>query len=174
MRRFTLVWSLFLSLSPAALHAQEPGYPQYCCTDVGRFGPFGNGTVNVGERCSAVDTAGVRHVGAACHGRAGPPMFGPMETTGYADRCCTDVGVLGPFRDASWREGDSCAAVTEDGTRHEGVACYGVGALLGRTARGEQLLAAAHRTSCGGDSVTAIRLAATPASPAAARRTGSR
>src|SRR3954454_20181296 len=73
-----------LALLPTALRAQEYGYPHYCCTDVGRFGPFENGTVNAGDQCSATDTGGVRHVGTACHGPASPPLYGPMDTVGFA------------------------------------------------------------------------------------------
>jgi hypothetical protein len=169
---FLLGW---LAATPAALRAQEPGYPRYCCTDAGRIGPFENGTVNAGERCSVLDTAGVRHVGFACHGPLSPAMLGPMETRGYADRCCTDVGVLGPFRDARWQEGDRCSAQAEDGQRYDGVACYGVSGLLDRARRDGRLLAAAHHGSCAENGGVRSGLAAAiQGSPGAAPRTGSR
>jgi hypothetical protein len=41
-----------LGVAPDA-SAQAPGYPQYCCTEAGRFGPFSNGSIGRGERCSA-------------------------------------------------------------------------------------------------------------------------
>lgn len=164
-----------LTALPVGLRAQEPGYPRYCCTDAGQFGPFENGTIDVGERCSAVDTAGVRHVGSACHGPPSPAMFGPMDTLSYADRCCTDVGVLGPFYDATWQEGDPCAARAEDGQRYEGVACYGVSGLLDRARRDGRLLAAAREGTCAGrGGLRAGLAAASRASPGAAPRTGSR
>ncbi|HEU4647845.1 MAG TPA: hypothetical protein VFS33_02200 [Gemmatimonadales bacterium] len=163
-----------LALLPAALPAQEPGYPLYCCTDVGRFGPFENGTVNVGEQCSAMDTARVRHVGTACHGPASPALYGPMDTVGYADHCCTDAGVFGPFGDVTWQEGDSCATVAEDGQRHDGVACYSVSGLLERAARNGRVLAAARAGGCGAPTLTVARGDATPASPGSAPRTGLR
>jgi hypothetical protein len=162
-----------LALLSAEVRAQEPGYPRYCCTDVGRFGPFENGTVTAGEQCSAVDTAGVRHVGAACHGPLSPPMYGPIDTLGYADHCCTDGGVFGPFGDVTWQEGDSCAAVAEDGQRHDGVACYGVSGLLERANRDGRVLAAARARGCGPESLTVARDDAMPAWLGTALRTGS-
>jgi hypothetical protein len=168
---------LIAGLLPAAVQAQEPGYPTYCCTDAGRFGPFSNGTVNVGERCSAADTTGVRHVGTACHGPANPLTLGPMDTTGYADRCCTDIGVLGPVAGATWLEGDSCAATTADGAHHAGVACYGVSGLLERARRTGRVLAAARSTGCGASQPATLRTAlavASPASPVRKPPAGSR
>jgi hypothetical protein len=161
-----------LALLPAELRAQEPGYPLYCCTDVGRFGPFYNGTLTVGEQCSAKDTTGVRHVGAACNGPLSPPMYGPMDTLGYADHCCTDAAVFGPFGDVTWQEGDSCAAVAEDGQRHNGVACYGVNQLLERANRDGRVLAAARAGGCGPQSLTVARGDAMPMLPATVPRTG--
>lgn len=162
-----------LALLPAEVRAQEPGYPHYCCTDVGRFGPFENGTVNVGDQCSAADTARVRHVGTACHGPPSPALYGPMDTIGYADHCCTDAGVFGPFGDVTWQEGDSCAAVAEDGQRHDGVACYGVSGLLERANRDGRVLAAARVGGCGPQSLTVARGDAMPAWLGTALRTGS-
>jgi len=176
MRRFAC--SLLLAaLLPAAAWAQEPGYPTYCCTGAGRFGPFSNGTVNVGERCSATDTTGVRHVGTACHGPANPLTIAPMDTTGYADRCCTDVGVLGPVAGATWLEGDKCAVTAADGSEHEGVACYGVSGLLERARRTGRVLAAAHAGGCGAAAPATLRTAlaaASPVSPAPTPPPGSR
>ncbi len=185
MRPFHLLLfllSLSLIMHPALLPAQEPGYPLYCCTDAGRFGPYENGTVNAGERCSAVDTARVRHVGTACHGPPSPPMLGPMETRGYADHCCTDVAVFGPFHDTTWQEGDQCAVEGEEGQRHDGVACYGVSGLLQRASVDGRLLAAA-RAAVGGCSPRAGAAAlvirdvpggAMPVSPGPGRPPGSR
>jgi hypothetical protein len=111
-----------LALAPAA-RAQAPGYPQYCCTRAGRFGPFSNGSIGRGERCSAVAANGRRHVGKACDGPPDAGTIGPMENKGYANSCCTDTGIFGPFGDTTWQEGDSCAAVVA-GTRVSGIACY--------------------------------------------------
>jgi hypothetical protein len=164
--------AILTPLVPPIARAQEPGYPQYCCTEVGRLGPFSNGTVNVGERCSVVATDGVRHVGTACHGPRDPLVLGPMDTTGYARHCCTDVGVLGPFADATWQEGDRCAAVAEDGVRHEGVACYGLGQTIRAALNGAPLLSLRH---CGTAAASAASLAAASSgSPGSFRQNGSR
>lgn len=106
----------------AAAAAQAPGYPQYCCTGAGRFGPFSNGSIGRGERCSAAAN-GRRYVGRACDGPPDAGTIGPMENKGYANSCCTDAGIYGPFADATWQEGDSCAAVVA-GKRVSGMACY--------------------------------------------------
>ncbi|HEX5386089.1 MAG TPA: hypothetical protein VFW66_05255 [Gemmatimonadales bacterium] len=181
MRYAFLPLSLLLA-TPVALNAQAPaytqtGYPQYCCTPAGRFGPFYNGMVTAGERCSAVDTAGVRHVGGACYGAPSPLTIGPMDTTGYARSCCTDIGVLGPFPGVNWQEGAPCAAIGVDDQRHEGTACYSVDHALERASRDGRLLAAA-AAGCPNAprdvSARTVLAVARPASPARAPRTGSR
>ncbi len=65
--------------------------------------------------------------GKACDGPPDAGILGPMENKGYANSCCTDAGVSGPFADATWQEGDSCAAVVA-GKRVSGTACYSAAA----------------------------------------------
>jgi hypothetical protein len=45
--------------------------------------------------------------------------------------CCTDAGIYGPFADATWQEGDGCAAVVS-GKRVCGTACYSAAATGAR------------------------------------------
>lgn len=162
-----------LLLLAAGAEAQGPGYPQYCCTDAGQFGPYYNGTVSVGQRCSVVTEDGVRRVGTACRGplEPEPDMLGPMETRGYADHCCTDSGVLGPFANSTWQEGEPCSASDEEGELHQGVACYSASDPLSLEWRPESIFAA---VGCGRKASGAPRDGATPASLGFAPRPDSR
>lgn len=126
---FAVVTALLGFASPAP--AQPPGYPQYCCTGAGRFGPFSNGSIGRGERCSAVAPNGRRYVGRACDGPPDPGTIGPMANKGYANSCCTDAGIYGPDAGATWQEGDGCAAVVA-GKRVSGTACYSAAATGAR------------------------------------------
>jgi hypothetical protein len=65
-----------------------------------------------------------------------------MENKGYANGCCTDPGIFGPFADARWQEGDSCSAVVS-GKPVRGTACYPVSAAGGVAFRIESVFALA-------------------------------
>jgi hypothetical protein len=139
--RVAVVVTVLVGGAPDA-SARAPGYPQYCCTGAGRFGPFSNGSIGRGERCSATGQDGRRYVGQACDGPPDPGILGPMENKGYANGCCTDAGIFGPFADARWQEGESCSAVVS-GKRVRGTACHPVSAAGGAAFRIESVFALA-------------------------------
>jgi hypothetical protein len=45
---------------------EKSAYPQYCCTNAGKLGPYENKTVKEGGACYGTDTKGQRHEGTAC------------------------------------------------------------------------------------------------------------
>lgn len=114
--------------TPASNHSNsDRGYPKYCCTSVGRLGPYDNDSVPEGGACYGTKN-GRRYEGTACYGNDDKESKKKSKKKKHDDEypqyCCTDVGRLGPYKNDSVPEGGSCYG-TKNGRRYEGTACYG-------------------------------------------------
>jgi hypothetical protein len=102
-------------------------YPKYCCTSVGRLGPYDNDSVPEGGACYGTKD-GRRYEGTACYGDDDNESKKKTHKKKHDDDdfpqyCCTDVGRLGPYKNDSVPEGGKCYG-TKNGRRYEGTACY--------------------------------------------------
>jgi hypothetical protein len=103
------------------------GYPKYCCTSVGRLGPYDNDSVPEGGACYGTKDDR-RYEGTACYGDDDKANKQKKHKKKHDDDdfpqyCCTNVGRLGPYKNDSVQEGGRCYG-TKNGRRYEGTACY--------------------------------------------------